>query len=256
MKKLLSILGGFLLTFVFVTSVSAAGAGKASLYNSPNYTPGVTCPNGADDTSGPTFGFVVMNINHNGDLIVEVSLKGATPSNSYDIWVNQDPGTCPLSEPTKVGALTTNRNGNGNTHLKITAQVGAANYWVSAVGGGQVLRSTALNLLERTFTASDSQYYSGSTDSTPIYGNGPINFTWDPTTGNVTGGYWDEIYPAYTGTTYHNPITSGSVIGNTVNLVFDRTTPVPYHFTFTGTLIGNVLTGQMAGPYYFTATAN
>ena len=118
---------------------TGAGAGKAMLYNSASFD----CETGAGDTSGPTYGFVILNTNGNGDLIVEVSLKGATSKATYDIWVNQDPGACPLAVPTAPGALMTNAKGNGNAHVKIARFSGATNFWVSAVGGGQVLRSTA-----------------------------------------------------------------------------------------------------------------
>jgi hypothetical protein len=118
------------------------GADKASLYDSTPFT----CDDGASDLSGETYGFVVMNINSKGGLIVEVSLKGATPNETYDIWVNQNPGACPLNEPTAPSALTTNGKGNGNAKVKLEAVDGATNFWVSAVGGGQVLRSVAVEL--------------------------------------------------------------------------------------------------------------
>jgi hypothetical protein len=258
MKKTIFLSVLILLALVVVKPALAEGAGKAPLYNSPSYTPGVTCPNGADITSGSTFGFVVMNINHKGDLIVEVSLKGATPNSTYDIWVNQDPGTCPLSAANGPGLLVTNRNGNGNAHLKLPSVPGATKFWVSATDGvlTQTLRSSALALRDWTFTASDSLYYNGPDSSYPLYGTGAINFSWDPVTGNVTGGYYNEIVPPTTGTTYQNVVTGGSVSGSTVNLTFSRTVPNIYSFTFTGTLSGNVLSGQMDGPYLFTATAN
>ena len=119
-----------------------AGAGKAMLYDSVSYD----CETGAGDISGQTYGFVILNTNGNGDLIVEVSLKGATPKATYDVWVNQDPGACPLGAPTALGALVTNAKGNGNAHVEITRLSDATNFWVSAVGGGQVLRSTAVVL--------------------------------------------------------------------------------------------------------------
>ncbi len=107
-----------------------------------------------------------------------------------------------------------------------------------------------------TFTATDSLYYNGPTTSAPLYGTGAISFTWDAT-GNVTGGYYNEVVPPTTGTTYYNVVTGGSVIGNAVNLTFNRTNPNVYGpFTFTGTLIGNVLIGALDGPYYFIATGN
>lgn len=254
MKKIILLLALFLFAFIVAKPAFAEGSGKAPLYSSPDYT-NLTCPNGADNTTGPTFGFVVMNINHKGDLIVEVSLKGATPNNTYDIWVNQDPGACPLTAPTALGALVTNGKGNGNAHLKLPAVDAAHNFWVSAVGGGQVLRSTALILREWSFTATNSFNYNGPTSSDPLYGSGPISFSWDPITGNVTGGYYTETAPPYTGTVYYNLITGGNVSSSgVVHLDFNRTVPNAYSFTFDGTLTGNLLSGQMDGPYLFTAT--
>jgi hypothetical protein len=104
------------------------------------------------------------------------------------------------------------------------------------------------------FTATASLYYNGPTDSSPLYGSGPIVFTWNQITGHVTGGYYTEQVPPYTGTLYYNMITGGSVVGSNVELVFDRVNPSSYHFTFNGALVGNVLTGQLDGPYLFTAT--
>lgn len=106
----------------------------------------------------------------------------------------------------------------------------------------------------QTFLATNSQYYNGLSTSDGLYATGPISFTWDLVTGVVTGGYWNEVYPANTGNTYYNIITSGTVVGNAVNLTFDRTNPDSNHFTFIGNLVDGVLTGQMSGPYLFTAT--
>lgn len=142
MRKLLFLVIGVVFLSLAAVPVLAA-AGKAPLYNSPGYT-SLTCAKGADDTTGPTYGFAVINKNSKGKLIIEVSLKGATPDATYDIWVNQNPGTCPLSAPTAPGALTTNGQGNGNAHVTLEAFQGATNFWVSAVGGGQVLRSVAV----------------------------------------------------------------------------------------------------------------
>jgi hypothetical protein len=119
-----------------------SGAAKALLYDSPGYT----CPGGALDTSGSVYGFVVMNTNRKGDLLVVVSLKGATPRAIYDIWVNQDPGGCPQGAPVAPAALRTNIRGNGNATVKVPKIEGATHFWVSAVGGGQVLRSPAVEL--------------------------------------------------------------------------------------------------------------
>ena len=122
-----------------------AGAGKASLYNAPNFPADFTCPTGAlPAADAPTYGFAVINTASNGMLQVQVSVKGGTPNETYDIWVNQDPGACPLGAPTATGVLTTNGQGNGNAHVQVAAVDSATAYWVSVVGGGQVLRSVAV----------------------------------------------------------------------------------------------------------------
>ena len=118
-----------------------AGAGKAPLYGPAD--PGFTCPGGAFPV-GNVMGFAVINTTGNGMLQVQVSVKGGAPNAVYDVWVNQDPGACPLAVPTAPGALTTNGQGNGNAHVQVPAVAGATKYWVSAVGGGQVLRSVAV----------------------------------------------------------------------------------------------------------------
>ncbi len=106
-----------------------------------------------------------------------------------------------------------------------------------------------------SFTASQTFYYNGLTVDTGLYGNGPITFNWDPNTGNVSSGFWDEVVPATTGPHYNNVIIGGTVAGTNVNLSFHREAD-NYNFSFTGSLVGNDLSGQMAGPYLFTATGN
>lgn len=102
------------------------------------------------------------------------------------------------------------------------------------------------------FTASDSRYFSDLT-GTQLYATGPISFAWDPKSGEVLDGYWYEIHPAFNGTTYVNLVTGGLVEGNNVHLDFLRHNGT-YTFSFSGTLIGNFLTGNyMAGPFLFKA---
>jgi len=106
-----------------------------------------------------------------------------------------------------------------------------------------------------TFTASDSSYYNGMNVSDGLYGTGPIWFTWNTSTGNVTGGLWEEIVPPTSGTHYFNNVVSGTVIGGAVNLTLQRIVPDAYGpFSLNGTLVGNTLTGTAAGPYLFIAT--
>ena len=127
---------------VLADKPAGSGAGKAFLYNSNAFT----CEAGATDMRDGPYGFVIMNTNASGKLIVQVALKGATPNATYDIWVNQWPGACPLSSPTAPEVLTTNGKGNGNAHVMIDRNATATNFWISAVGGGQVLRSTSVVL--------------------------------------------------------------------------------------------------------------
>ena len=102
------------------------------------------------------------------------------------------------------------------------------------------------------FSAADSAYYNGPTSAAPLYGNGPIEFSWVDNV--VTGGFWDEIVPPTTGTTYYNIVDGTAVVGSAVTLHFSRTDPTVYAFGFAGTLSGSTLSGQMDGPYLFEAT--
>ena len=147
MKKLVIVIALVLVITTTAATVLAqrpvgVGTGKARLYNSGPWL----CDLGATALSDGPYGFVVMNTNARGDLIIEVSLKGATASATYDIWVNQNPGACPMPSATAPGGLITNRRGNGNAHLIVPRVEGATGFWISAVGGGQVLRSTAVVL--------------------------------------------------------------------------------------------------------------
>jgi len=105
------------------------GARKVAFYLSPAYT----CPTGAQPIAhSATYGFAILNTTGHNRLNVNVVLKGAQPNATYDVWVNQDPGACPLSAPTKVGAIHTNRHGNGTANLHVAIVSGGTNFWVSA----------------------------------------------------------------------------------------------------------------------------
>ena len=146
MKKFLSVsFLTFVAVFLMATAVLAA-VERAPLYDSSSYTPGVTCLYGSDETNGPTLGSVFMDFNQEGQLVAEISLEGASPNTAFDIWVNQYPGDCPVSWPTEENALTTNEQGYGNAFVVLDAVPGASHFWISVVGGGQILRSTAVVL--------------------------------------------------------------------------------------------------------------
>ncbi|HZV25612.1 MAG TPA: hypothetical protein VFG00_04900 [Acidothermaceae bacterium] len=117
------------------------GARKVAFFNAPS---NFTCATGAQPAAGdPTYGFAILNTTGHHKLIVNVVLKGALPSATYDLWVNQYPGACPLSAATKVGAVHTNARGNGTGHLSVTIVSGATDFWVSATSGSSVLRTRA-----------------------------------------------------------------------------------------------------------------
>jgi signal peptidase I len=122
-------------------AATSFGEKTANLFNSDPYT----CPTGAGSTGEPHFGFVVLKL-VSSMVKADIKLAGATPNASYDIWINEDPGGCPLAVPTAIAAITTDGSGNGLAHVETAFIPGATNFWVSAVGGGQVLRSTAVTL--------------------------------------------------------------------------------------------------------------
>lgn len=146
--------------------------------------------------------------------------------------------------------------GQQNKPLVIDDNYPAGVYtFMGAVNGNPVTVTLTVTKAIKTFTATDSSNYNGPSSSDPLYGTGPISFTWDTATGNVTGGYYNEVAPPSIGPTYFNTITAGNVSSSgVVSLTFSRTLPSPYGFTFAGTLSGGTLTGQLDGPYLFTAT--
>ncbi len=136
-----------------------------------------------------------------------------------------------------------------NTNGSDSVKIGTTSYPVT--GGSFMITSSNPASTTTTFTAANSSYYNGPTSSAPLYGTGPISFTYNTSTGAVTGGTYTETV---SGTTYYNMITGGTVSGNNVTLTFSRTNPNNYSFNFVGTMSGNTLSGNMDGPYYFTAT--
>ncbi len=124
---------------------------------------------------------------------------------------------------------------------------------VEKVAGGTAVQLCQPLSTLKTFSASNSNYYNGPTNASPLYGTGSFSVTWDTATGVVTGGTYNEVVPATTGTTYFN-IIGGTVTGNTFNLTFSRTNPNVYAFNGTLTLSGTTMTGTIDGPYYFEAT--
>lgn len=120
------------------------GARKVAFYADPAFT----CSTGAQPVTGAkAHGFAVLNATARGYVEVTVALKGATPNAKFDVWVNQDPGACPLSTATKVAAVKTNAKGNGVGHVRVKVVAGASKFWVSAVSGTNVYRTVAAALV-------------------------------------------------------------------------------------------------------------
>lgn len=123
----------------FGTVTTSANTKTSNLFVSDGYT----CPTGALDTS--SFKGTV-SITKNGSLDITATLSGVLANTDYQLWVNQDPGVCPLGSPTVPVFITTNGSGNGSNTLNNHGLVGGAtNFWVSLVGGTDVLRSTAVS---------------------------------------------------------------------------------------------------------------
>lgn len=103
-----------------------------------------TCATGATDTSTQK-GTVTFDKNPT-TFDISISVTSASANTQYQLWVNQDPGACPLGAPTVPSFLTTDGDGNGSGTLSGHGIVGgAAHFWISLVGGSDVFRSTAVN---------------------------------------------------------------------------------------------------------------
>lgn len=119
---------------------STAPEGKSSdLFVSNDYT----CSTGAgtiENSKG------TVKITKGSSLKVEVTLDNALPDTDYQLWVNQNPGSCPLNAPTIAAFIHTDMNGDGSETLSNHPLTdGATKFWVSLVGGSDVLRSSAVD---------------------------------------------------------------------------------------------------------------
>lgn len=121
---------------VFAAPPEGAGATKMPLWNSTGEAGvGYTCAGGALKTTDGPYGFVILNTNASGELIVEFALKGATPNATFNLYVNQVDiaNGCTIQTPNLKGQLTTNGRGNGNAHFNLPRWVDADKFWVSAM---------------------------------------------------------------------------------------------------------------------------
>jgi hypothetical protein len=130
--------------------------GQTAAVNDVTASPSTTwtCSGGA--TGGNVTGSSVFwyRDQTTGDVTVQIAVTSAVASSTFDVWVEQNPGTCPpgTSTPSNPGALTTNLGGNGSVSFTFTPDVGATNFFLSLwtpagnLTGAQVLRSIAVNI--------------------------------------------------------------------------------------------------------------
>ena len=111
MRNLLVCLAAVLLVFGSLALTADAGPGKGAVKTDlrERTDPGDTYG------SGPVAGWVILNTNAEGMLIVTAKLTDEMPETDFTIWVVVD-GTW-LAED--LGSMTTNRNCKGVGHLKL-----------------------------------------------------------------------------------------------------------------------------------------
>ena len=146
MKKLIAI--GLVISIalsIIIVGVSlakdGAGAAKMPLWDSRDFT-----YDGGAVTTDDAYGFVILNTNASGELIVNFVLKGAAADAVFKLFINQVNGSGIVDQTTSE--LTNNSQGNGNAHFNLTRLVNANKFWVSAIDfvSGQKLRSVAVVL--------------------------------------------------------------------------------------------------------------
>lgn len=112
----------------------------ANIFESNSFT----CPTGAT-TLETEKGVVIFDVQP-VKTSVQVIVHDLSPNTSYDLWINQDPGGCPLSAPTLASAFTTDGSGSASESFPdvIDTVMGATKFWISLVHETEVFRSTAV----------------------------------------------------------------------------------------------------------------
>jgi hypothetical protein len=108
-------------------AVSPAGGGTTEIYGGDQTYYSGMCAVGGNP--GPTVGSVTISADAS-NVYVTATVSGLIPTTDYDIWVNQDPGGCPLGGP-NGGVLHTNLSGAGSASATIPRVGGATVAWIS-----------------------------------------------------------------------------------------------------------------------------
>lgn len=130
--------------------------GATAAVNDVTASPSTTFDCAAGATGGTATGSTVFWFQDQvtGDITVQITVTGAAASSTFDVWLEQNPGTCPpgTTSPSNPAALTTDGSGNGTVSFTFTPALGATNFWLSmwtpsgSLTGTQVLRSVAVTL--------------------------------------------------------------------------------------------------------------
>ena len=105
----------------------------STLYNVTATPTAWSCTAGTTNTTLPTASTVLWR-KVGTTVQATITLSGAMANTTFNVWVEQNPGTCPpgTSTPSNPNAVTTNASGNGTATISFTPMAGAVNFWLTA----------------------------------------------------------------------------------------------------------------------------
>lgn len=121
-------------------AATSFGEKTSVIYESNPYT----CPGGAGLTTTPV-GTMVLTADDTL-ITVDIKVEGLSLTTEYDLWINQDPGACPLAVPTYPDTILTDAGGDAVFQRMTPRVAGAVNAWISLTAGSEVYRSVAVPL--------------------------------------------------------------------------------------------------------------
>jgi hypothetical protein len=111
----------------------------STLYNVTGNAAAFACATGTTNTTLPTASSVLWR-KVGTTVSATITLSGALANTTFDVWVEQNPGTCPPGSSTasNPAAIATNASGNGTATITFTPMAGAVNFWLTLWAPGQV----------------------------------------------------------------------------------------------------------------------